>query len=288
MGKRKLSSMRPFTVGQMSCVSGGSCTAPVALPTKVVDGHECVLLSAFSEKGWLPNILSGHKRGMACDVVRYVQDKMFQLLEDVEENAARAASSEDLSDVSRDASQSEKKLGRESLGLSDDSDEDCVVTPSKRQSGLSCSKVAPSWTTVLFEDVEFTVRKIGKGKGFFIRVEDDLVQLLHLMQRKLENGFVVPPPRRELRISTPERKAQDTARVRWIFHLDAWEVYYTDEDGKKHRTVKGLTVPRADVDGNMLSTKAYGEMRARILDKARKLWNAMDKSDASRIVVGES
>ena len=305
MGKRGAISPRPFVISKMTCVSGGSCSAPLVLPTKIVDGLECVLVSAYSEKGWLPAVLSGQVRGVAVDVVREVQDLVLAELSTGEAaraastgEAARAAStpraagdaltplskangsSESLSSVP--APNSEKKVGRGALGIDDDSDEEelCFATPTKKRTGCS-SKLATCWTSVKLGDAQITVRRIDKGRGLLIPVEEDLPRLLQHMLTKLQDTAGVSAPRRELR-GPVERTADDKARVRWSFQSDAWEVCYTDETGKKRRTVKGFSVSRTDVDDKALSGAAYTELRERVLQKARKAWNTWDHSSEPR------
>ena len=236
MGKRGATGAK-IVVSKHFCVSGGSCSAPIALHTRLVDDIECVLVSAFSERGWLPTVLCGQARGVGVDVVRRVQDEVLRRLGGeaagvaceaagaacvTPTKAAVGSSSEDLLDM---ATQSHK-MGREALGLDDDSDEEAlqgVATPTKKRSGASCCKVAPSWTTVSLDcDIEITVRKIDRGRGFLVPVEEDLERLLNFMHGKLAEEVDAPTPRRELRsASTPERKVEDKARVTWSFAQDA-------------------------------------------------------------------
>ena len=130
------------------------------------------------------------------------------------------------------------------------------------------------------------MRKIHKGRGFLILVEEDLQRLLVFMHGKMQEGVDASTPRRELRTaSTPERREDDKARVRWSFPQDAWEIHYTDEDGKRHRSVKGFSVPRKDLSGRMFSKSEYQELRNSALDRARKAWNQLDKTTETRYVI---
>ena len=127
------------------------------------------------------------------------------------------------------------------------------------------------------------MRKIDRGRGFLVPVEGDLARLLTFMHGKVTEGVEASTPRRELRsASTPERKVEDKARVTWSFAQDAWEIHYLDENGKKHRSVKGLSVPRKDACGNMLPEPEYREVRANALVRARKAWNQLDQSQEPR------
>ena len=309
MGKRGLkSSSEGFAVSKKWCVSGGSCKQPVALPVKVVDTKECVLVSAYDGAAWLPSILSGQCRGVAVDVVREVQEVIMAQLHgsaaeaadsvatppyqlcrsssDVlaaagDEEAARAAP-----DAARAAPNSGRK-GRDALGLDEDTDEeDLFHTPTKMKS-RAAAKVALSWTTVVLDDVPIMVRKIEKGRGFLIPVEDDLEQLLLHLEKKVKEGGSAQRSRRELRPGTPERTCADKAKIRWSFGTDSWEICYTDEEGKKHRKVAGFNVPRSDVDGKMLSADEYKQMRLRVLQRARRQWNSLDKSSDARFELAD-
>ena len=290
MGKRACSGAREFVISKMTCVRGGSSSQPVPLPTRFVDNIECVLVSAYSEKGWLPTLLSGQVRGLAVDVVREVQETVMRELHAEAAGAAltplckKKGSADSFSPVAEAAATSGKKVGRDALGLSDDSDEDALscATPRKRAPGSS-TKIPTCWTTVKIGDVPIMVRRIEKGRGFLVPVERDLPNLLVYMQKQLEDGSALSQKRRELHGMDQD----DKARIRWQFALDSWEIIYVDELGKKHRSIKGFHVSRTNAEGNMLSAEAYSVVREKMLQKARKMWSAMDQSTEARYMLNE-
>ena len=77
-------------------------------------------------------------------------------------------------------------------------------------------------------------------------------------------------------------------RIRWLFQTHAYEVLYKDEEGLTHKTSKGLQVSRVDVFGNPLSVEDFHRAREVALDKARALWNELDKSDVGRYIAVEA
>ena len=84
------------------------------------------------------------------------------------------------------------------------------------------------------------------------------------------------------------RDDTDGGRVRWMFGDCSYLVMYTDGSGQRHRTSKGLKVPRLDMNGDALTGGAFQKARERMLSKARALWNELDKSDAQRYEVDGS
>ena len=57
---------------------------------------------------------------------------------------------------------------------------------------------------------------------------------------------------------------------------------YEDEEGKMHRTTKGLKVPRQDDRGQLIAPAAFTAKRHQVLRKARALWNELDKTTTTR------
>ena len=65
----------------------------------------------------------------------------------------------------------------------------------------------------------------------------------------------------------------DAAPLRWSFLDSSYQIFYADENGGKHRTNKGLKVPRKDAQGRPLSGQACQRARCVAQRKARALWN---------------
>ncbi len=88
----------------------------------------------------------------------------------------------------------------------------------------------------------------------------------------------------------PERRALsqdmgladvDKGRVEW-FRAGAWRIIYEGLVRKKRRVSQSLHVPLRSLAGDLLSPSAYEEAKAQVLQKARRLWNSLDKTDAER------
>jgi len=57
-----------------------------------------------------------------------------------------------------------------------------------------------------------------------------------------------------------------------------------DEDGKpkKHRSIKGLSVLPHDSKGRKYTEEQYNALMDRTQEKAKRLWNELDKSGRAR------
>ena len=62
----------------------------------------------------------------------------------------------------------------------------------------------------------------------------------------------------------------------------SWQLMYADENLRIRRFQNGLSVPRLKLSGERLSDEEFLDGARDVLARARRLWNAADKSDAPR------
>jgi len=76
-------------------------------------------------------------------------------------------------------------------------------------------------------------------------------------------------------------------RVQWMAKSQTWQVTYAAADGKCHRSVRGLKVPKQNDAGGPLHGSPYRKVFAATMERAKQQWNVLDKSDGERFLLGE-
>ena len=64
-----------------------------------------------------------------------------------------------------------------------------------------------------------------------------------------------------------------------------YEVIYTDDEGVARRSIRGLAVKCQDNRGKSLPADACDELMTRAYNKAKQLWNQLDRSERPRFEV---
>ena len=133
-----------------------------------------------------------------------------------------------------------------------------------------------------------TVKVRGRGRGIAAPLEGESLStiLRHLREQVLAGDAPVEVAKRTSRPDVRTgRDDADAGRLRWSFLESRCDIFYTDEQGRKHRMNRGLKVPREDAVGRPLSGEAFQKARRAALRKARALWNELDKSSCARYEV---
>ena len=76
-------------------------------------------------------------------------------------------------------------------------------------------------------------------------------------------------------------------RIQWIVKTMTWQVTYAAADGTSRRSVRGLKVPTKNDAGGPLVGSPYRRAFTSSMDRAKSLWNLLDKSDGERFLLGE-
>ena len=140
--------------------------------------------------------------------------------------------------------------------------------------------------TISLRGMQLTVKARDKVRGIAVPLAGEtLLTILRHLQAKVSAGEVPAPDiakcaRRQEAMQN--REDEDAGRLRWKFDECAYQVMYEDEEGKMHRTTKGLKVSRQDDRGQLLAPAAFAAKRIQVLRKARALWNELDKTKTTR------
>ena len=125
-----------------------------------------------------------------------------------------------------------------------------------------------------------------KGRGLVVPLKGDtLVKILnhlreHMCAAELPEANPTKSVQRKEVVNC--REDEDGGRIRWMFGDHSYAIFYVDDEGVRRRTQKGLKVSRTDPFGGMLGPEEFKKARLVTLDRARALWNVMDKSGDAR------
>jgi hypothetical protein len=101
-------------------------------------------------------------------------------------------------------------------------------------------------------------------------------------QMKLEPNVLDRATPLECRRNPTIANRTDTNKIRFSMKTNSYIVCYMDELGAPHTSSKGFEVARADHFGRILGVCEYKKLKSAILQKARKAWNDVDKTDKPR------
>ena len=134
--------------------------------------------------------------------------------------------------------------------------------------------------------MQLTVKARDKVRGIAVPLAGEtLLTILRHLQAKVSAGEVPEPDTAKCarrQEAMQNREDEDAGRLRWKFDECAYQVMYEDEEGKMHRTTKGLRMSRQDDRGQLIAPAAFATKRIQVLRKARALWNERDKTKTTR------
>ena len=272
---------------KVDCVILGGKKCPVPIPVITERGVTCVPVN--STDMWLNKVVGDRCRGDSQLVIQEFVREVLQMLQQGEESKERSSDAGGEGECPPLPPLADAPKGRAAMGLDCDSDEAelAVVAQAaptrKRPRKVDTQK---EFRTVLFREMELTVKARDKCRGIAVPLEGDtLGSILRHLREQVSAGEVpsadaAKAARRQEVLSS--RGDEDAGRIRWLFAECAYAIMYDDGTGQKHRTVKGLKVSRHDPCGNLLDPAAFQAARLTVLRKARALWNEVDKSTADR------
>jgi hypothetical protein len=251
---------------------------PIVVPTVVDGAVRCVAINAYA--GWLNQLVESKVKSR--DVVSVFCERARQGL------VSSAGADEDTANDAEAENETPKK-GRQALGLDDDSDEELLAAATPACGGSrrkTATGKTQEFTTIVVDGLSITLKRRFRGRGLLMPLGGEmLVDLIKHLQNQAICDERRELPRKSLKRQPSEAALcndEDHGRVKWLFGSHQWQIRYVDEMGKVHSCTKGLMVPRADFDGNILSDSSFRTIRAQMLMQARRRWNALDKRQGPR------
>ena len=299
MPKRKVIDVDDLKVENVPCILMGGSKLPVPIPLLSECGVTCVAIN--STDVWLNKVVGDRIRSDKHFVIKNFIAGVLSALSDsrsAEEDVPTVGTP--IADKAARRLAAGEKVSAMAMALEDDSDvEDLCNIPmeedkeaSARVRGQERCKGA-EFRTVTFRGLELSVKARDKGRGVAVPLEGgSLETVLRHLREQVQGGDAVSSSsvggdlgesaRRRRRVVLESRDDVDGGRVRWLFSLGCYQVWYKADDGKLHQTSRGLRVTRDDPLGQPLSGAVFKKAKALALHKARALWNECDRSSAAR------
>lgn len=288
-------------ISDIPCIRGKRQKAWSVLPTTMIGGVSCVAIS--TRKPWLHQLLAG---------VRFAEEYVNGIANFVDEcrQAARTVlePAEDSSKVNPASSQGNEasNKGRDFiLGESDSDQEKSHVPPRREQKKTSSRRgqkkaslkamARGGHVTVQVRDFKVTVAGMDGKRILLPATHSSLDALInHLGARAGEDRVPLMADGADeceallqgaVDASTYLTNA-DPGRISW-FAGGKWCVRFKDGEGRIRRTTGFLKVPTRHLTGVVYSPERFEAARKQVLNKARKRWNELDKSDRERFELTE-
>jgi hypothetical protein len=278
IAKRKLSRLnsnepREIKIEDCKCISGAWMKQKLYLPIFKIAGAEVTSLTY--KTSWLPLCLYG--RGRTGSVPGLLAAMKKNLREQVVASLG-AADAEDMQTAA---------AGAAACGIDDDDgEEDGEDEGSDQEGNATLKSRRVSDRLRVLQPVRLRgheVHVLFIRSTLYVRAtENDISAMLSILRtyKKAELSNNWPVKSAALELDEDEKSS-----VRWSFTDSSWTVKYMDDEGKHHRSSKGLKVPRFDHLGQALDLARYKEVRLAKLNQAKKMWNDLDKSDQDRFGV---
>ena len=296
--KRQVSKeVLPVAVKAVKCIRGGVCKRWQVVDLVTVMGHECV--SVGSTQRWLHTLLAGqlHQSPFHGATNNFVTECAEAARTQQGVPHEPAASSQGTSAPcngpvasSSGAAPSDGALKGKGAVFSEESESD-VERPAKiRKPRQHTASRARGLSQIVVRGMQ-VLCACGPGRRVLVPVGDDSVHRIvqHLIPRSGE------PAREEVSPFTQLLRDSDGRYISWrappasshdavpAQHRGSWKIAYTNETGQTVQSQCGLAVPTMDLAGNPLGQQELVQAALRVLTKARRMWNTMDKSAAPRL-----
>ena len=278
--------------GYMRCIVGGGIRKPLPLPVHV---HKNVEMLRLGEKDcWLRMMMHVH----ACELhrdfaVREVLRVVTSLLRNAQEERRKAAQRNRLFDEDEDgfaacpdhdpgSSDGSAACPDHDPGSSDGSAQLPTVlrraqtmTPAARPYPVRGGTVEQ----VTWGDLTFRV--MMRYGVLYAEASPELCRkLVAAGEQVVKNIDELPiPPHTNKR---PFSSGCAPGRLNWIAPLSSWQVTFTNKEGHRSSTRKGLSVPLKTVSGQALSEREREEWKAMLFERAKNIWDALDCSSGPR------
>ena len=250
-------------------------------------GLECVALSSWQK--WLNSAVGAIVKQDTDIIANFVAD-VRKLLE--RDNDAAAAPAET---PLKEAGAEQAALGRASLGIGDDSDEEDFarlrpenVARDRRLTRKRKKHGRQEFRTVMLDDVAITAKMRPRGTGIVIPNDGQITKILKAVQGRLSQGSNSDVEARASKRAARqlENKAAVTKPNLRYFSTGfggIYTIWWKDGAGLMHS--KRFSMARTDVSGLMLETAHWAGLRERVRRQALNTWNALDMSDQPRLDV---
>ena len=318
--KRNVSTeVTPVSLEQVMCIKGGVRKEWMPIPLEFVQGRACV--SVTQATCWLHHMLGG-RRGCSEHggaVSNFMKECLFlfRSSESADRSAHPVADQTEAATVEATASGQEasvvaaascqgvtpassqgaqgaaRKKGRQAILSESGSDEEASDAGQKRNTGkrkqCRVHKEQPKtgeFVCARLRGIDLTF-SVGRGPRVVIPVDGPWIQQIvdELLPRA---GEVQASGRSASSQENPKRALTelDAGRIMWrpltVSTQPAWTIVYHNADGEKKETRSGLQVPLKSLCGTELSGRDFHEAAVQVLNKARKLWNELDRTDKDR------
>ena len=296
--KRQASSQAGYhDVKMLPCVRVAGRRRYTVLPTIEIDG--CALVAISPMKPWLNYVLAGNFRSRAYRGA--VKNYIGEALDAIKGQAASTAESASRlgggggAEPEAPSQSGAKRAGRKAIFGDSDSDgaaqprenapkrgrrlyrpPNVVANITVRGESIMCTTLAANRGIAVVADGPYVKRILDDIRGREGErpraVGDAHVGLMRALLAGVDRDRVVPISR----VVASPAPSLPTTRVY------SWQLHYACEDGRTRRFQHGLSVPRRQLSGEPLTDAEFSDGARHVLERARQLWDAADKSGAPR------
>jgi hypothetical protein len=307
----------PVEFGQVMCIKGGLRKHWLVVPIETVSGEICVPVASHSD--WLHQLLTGMcYKTLKCVVRDFVHDcfrefhatfnadkvgassqvEAGRLCSQESSGGEAVASSqvEDSAASSQVVTHLQKKKGK--AAIMSDSDESSDTRHLAKNRPTRRPRRRGQFVNVTIRGFAFKFT-VSNGPKLLVPVQGPWTQSMvsHLLLRagatkplSMSSSDVASSQEQESKSPTFEPRSLltnlDKGRIRWrppsASQLAAWVIVYEGDSGKIRTFRTGLIVHAHTLSGSRVPPQEFKDNVAKVLARARDLWNEMDKSKRER------
>jgi hypothetical protein len=272
---------------QIMCIRGASRRSWLVLPTQDVHGRACAPLS--TRMCWLHQLLGGSaRRKLYCKpVALFLREcvEAFRVADGpaLADGLEPSATGESKGDAALLSQVSQRKVGKAAI-LSGSEDEpeagkDADEPRARRKRPMRRRPRLGELVTRQARGFELTFT-LGRGPKVLVPTDGPFIDCIVKDLRPRGGESSPTPPASSQEGVTDSASSQDKGRVFW--RGSGAQICYQDADGKARQTRAGLSMPRRGLTHEELSPEEVSATRAKLMEKARREWNRLDKSSAKR------
>jgi hypothetical protein len=266
------------------CIKGVVRKDWLVLPVVAVKGVQCAAFSA--RRGWLHQLVGGRNETAA---LRAQIRALVQACLAAFKVGPASTSGPELVGVEPSAPAAppvaagdKVKKGRAAILSESDSEEEGDARQQRpKKTPRLCGPRAGDFVKRTVEGIELAFTVSG-GRKVLVPVEGPTIQHMaeHLYSRRGEEVAATASTD-----SSDAASSQDKGRVFWRAG-SGYQVCYQDGEGKKRWTRAGLSMPHRSLTGEPLTDEEHRKTREVLRQKARRLWDSSDCSEAPRFGLG--